>query len=168
MGKKVNGKQSLCMVALMFDRGKISCSFYGDWIYEYIIRGKELLRNGTKVVVSEGDIFESDLKGDITPFTIYDEMCTIEKNDEPNKVSIYAVTIEDISISTAKKLDNRMKKECKAYLGMTSIDINSTDDRKQFWKKLIRAYSIEWETFTCFGCEEEGFLHDEKITEIYV
>lgn len=48
---------------------------------------------------------------------------------------------------------------------MTSIDINSTDVRKQFWKMFIRQCSIEAETLTFFGYEEEGFMEAIKVKE---
>lgn len=38
---------------------------------------------------------------------------------------------------------------------MSSVDVQSTDPRKQFWKRLLRCFSINGETITCFGCEEE-------------
>ena len=78
---------------------------------------------------------------------------------------IFAVLIEDISVNNAIKLDKRIKEECIAYLGMTSIDIDSTDVRKQFWKMLRRDYSIEGETLTCFGNEEAGFAYSKKAKE---
>lgn len=48
---------------------------------------------------------------------------------------------------------------------MTSIDINSTDIRKQFWKGLIRQYSIEGTTLTCFGYEEADFAYSVEAKE---
>lgn len=162
MEKNFKEEQALCIVALLFDSGKFNCSFYGEQAFDYIIKGNELSMNGSKVVVSVGDIFEKEIYDDITPFTIYDELCTIEKNVEKCKDYVFAVMLEDISIITAKKIDKRIKEECNAYLGMTSIDITSTDDRKQFWKKLIRDYSIEGETITCFGYEEAGFTYETK------
>lgn len=165
MKEKLDTQSNLCMVTFFFDSGKIENSSYGEVIFEYIIKGNELSNNMSKVVVSEGDIFHSEIYDDITPYIIKNELCTIRKLDEKCKVYIFAVLIEDISVDNAKKIDKRIKEECIAYLGMTSIDIDSTDVRKQFWKKLIRDYSIEGKTLTCFGYEEEGFAYFEKAKE---
>ena len=124
-----------------------------------------MLNNMSKVVVSEGDIFHKEIYDDITPFKIKDELCTIEKIDGKCSDYIFTVLIEDISVDNTKKIDKRIKEECLAYLGMTSININSTDIRKQFWKRLIRDYSIERTNFTCFGYEETGFAYSAKAKE---
>ena len=50
---------------------------------------------------------------------------------------------------------------------MTSIDIQSTDSRKQFWKMLIREFSVEYKTITYFGCESEGTSFDVSTAESY-
>lgn len=165
MGEKVNNQQSLCMVAFLFESSKIGNWSYGENIFECIIKGNELLNNLSKVVVSEGNILHKEIYDDITPFIIYDELCTVEKTEEKYNGYIFAVLLEDISVNNAQKLDKRIKKECLAYLGMTSIDIDSTDARKQFWKELIREYSIEGTTLTCFGYEEAGFAYFTKAKE---
>ncbi|WP_302950798.1 hypothetical protein [Holdemania filiformis] len=156
---------NLCMVAFLFDSGKIESSFYGEVIFEHLIKGNELSNNMSKVVVSEGDVFHREAYDDITPYTIKNELCTIKKVDDKCRDYIFAVLIEDISVNNAIKLDKRIKEECIAYLGMTSIDIDSTDVRKQFWKMLRRDYSIEGETLTCFGNEEAGFAYSKKAKE---
>lgn len=160
-----NHQQNRCMVALFFDSGGLGTPSYGEKVFEYIVKGDELKDNNFKVVVSVGDVFNSDIYDDITPFRIMDELCTIEKTDKRCKDYIFAVMLEDVSIVNAKKIDERIKKECPAYLGMTSIDIDSADERKQFWKMLVRCYSIEGETLTCFGYEEEGFGYYKKALE---
>lgn len=165
MKEKLNTQPSLCMVAFFFDSGKIDNPFYGEVIFEYLIKGNELSNNISKVVVSEGDIFQREIYDDITPYIIKNELCTIKKLDEQCRDYIFVVLIEDISVNIAKKIDKRIKEECIAYLGMTSIDIDSTDVRKQFWKNLIRDYSIEGTTLTCFGYEETGFAYFEKAKE---
>ena len=137
-----NHQQNRCMVALFFDSGRLGTPSYGEKVFEYIIKGNELKDNNFKVVVSVGDVFNSNIYDDITPFRIMDELCTIEKTDKRCKDYIFAVMLEDVSIVNAKKIDERIKKECPAYLGMTSIDIYSTDERKQFWKLPIRCYIL--------------------------
>lgn len=165
MKKNFDEEQDLCMAAFLFDSGKIGDSFYGEKVFEYIIMGNELLDNMNKVVVSIGDIFHREIYNDITPFVINDELCTINKTIEKCSNYIFAVLIEDVFVNNAKAIDKRIKEDCSAYLGMTSIDVNSTDDRKQFWKMLRRAYSIEGETLTCFGYEEAGFSYFTKAKE---
>ncbi len=151
---------SLCMVALLFDSGKINDYSYGEKIFEYIIKGKEVVNNYNKIVVSMGEVFTKEIYNDISPFIIKDELCSIEKSESLFKDRISAVLLEDITFSKAKAIDKRIKNECTAYVGMTTIDINSKDSRKQFWKNLIREYSIEGETITYFGYEEESFFYE--------
>lgn len=164
--KNTNEKtKDLCMVVYFFDSGKVGTSAYGEKVFECLINGNELVNNGIKVVVSLGDVFEDEIYCDITPFTINDELCTIPRKEYRCKDYFYAVLMEDITIENAKKLDQRIRKESSAYLGMTSIDINSTDIRKQFWKGLLRMYSIEATTLTFFGDEEECFPYVQKAKE---
>ncbi len=49
-----------------------------------------------------------------------------------------------------------MKLNFPAYIGMTSVDTKSIDKRKQFWKALIRTFSVEYNTITSFSLENEG------------
>lgn len=156
---EVNGEK-LCMVALLFDTGKIDDCFYGEYIFEKIISGKEVSKNGYKIVVSLGDILSEEIYDDISPFIIRDELCSIEKENTRYKDRIYGVLLEDISFKTAKEIDTRIKDELPAYIGMTSIDYNSKDPRKQFWKLFIRLYSIEDEMIVYFGYEDEGFIFE--------
>lgn len=162
---KNDNELKLCIVAYFFDSGKIKKPFYGEVAFEQIIKGEELYNNPFKVIVSEGDIFHKEIYNDITPFTIKGELCTTEKLENRCSDYIFTILIEDVTIDNAKKIDERIKKECSAYLGMTPIDVNSTDQRKQFWKSLIRSYSIEENIITCFGYEEEGFSYFQKAKE---
>lgn len=157
--------ETLCMVTLLFDSGQIESGFYGEYIFEKIIRGGEISKNSHKVVVSHGDIFSEQIYEDILPFTIQDDLCSIEKEYDEFKGIIYGVLFEDISFKIAKEIDKRLKDEVSAYIGMTSIDYNSRDPRKQFWKSLIRAYSIEEKTIVCFGYKDEGFMFESKAKE---
>lgn len=161
---EINGEK-LCIVALLFDSGKIDNCFYGEHVFEKIISGKEVSKNGNKIVVSSGDIFSTEIYNDISPFIIRDELCSIEKENNRYKDIIYGVLLEDISFKTAKEIDKRIKGEFSAYIGMTSIDYNSKDSRKQFWKSFIRQYSIEDEIIVCFGYEEEGFMFELTAKE---
>lgn len=154
--------EKLCMVALLFDSGKIENCFYGEDIFEKIIRGKEVSKNGNKIVVSSGDIFSKEIYDDIFPFIIRDELCSIEKENTIYKGIIYGVLLEDISFKIAKEIDIRIKSEFPAYIGMTSIDYNSKDSRKQFWKLFVREYSIEDEVIVYFGYEDEGFIFESN------
>lgn len=145
--------ENLCMITFLFNIKKIKDSFYGNVAFENIIKGKELLNNENKVIISDGDIFDREFYNDVSPFIIRDKLCTINKNEN----DIYAILIEDITINNAKKIDERMKKNFSAYLGMTSVDISSTDKRKQFWKKLVRYCSLEENVITYFGSKKMGF-----------
>lgn len=161
MSKKHDDKPDLRMLAFLFDSGKIGSMLYGEKVFGFLVQGGELSTNAAKIVVSEGDILQREVFDDITPFVIRDELCTVKTMDKKCSNIPYAVLMEDITADNAKKIDGRLWQECPGYLGMTSVDVNSADERKQFWKWLIRSYSIEMGTITCFGCEEEGFAYDE-------
>ena len=135
----------------------------GRKIFECLITGDELSGNAVKVVVSEGDVLQTDAFDGITPFVIRDELCTVRAMDKKCSDYLFSVLIEDILVENAKKLDDRLRTECPGYLGMTSVDVNSTDTRKQFWKWLIRRYSIELKTITFLGYEAVKFLKSEPL-----
>lgn len=159
MGEIFNDGATLCMVACLFDSGKSTDCFYGAEIFKYVVRGGELSRNPAKVVVSTGDVFDVEIYDDISPFTIKNKLCTVEKSGKFFRDSVFAVLLEDVTFDTARQMDTRIKAEYSAYLGMTSIDVDSTDSRKQFWKHLIRSCSIEANIITVFGTKEEGFAY---------
>lgn len=154
------------MVAFLFDTGKIEEAFYGNKVFENFIEGMEITTNGYKTVFSEGDILNRNIYSDINPFLIRNTLCSITKNGQENfKGTICVLLVEDIEIKVAISIDKRMKSDFSAYIGMTSIDIASTDERKQFWKNLIRSFSIEFTTITSFHSVEEGaFSYSETAT----
>ena len=43
--------------AYIFDSGRIESSFYGEAVFENMLKGKELSKNPAKIIVSLGDIF---------------------------------------------------------------------------------------------------------------
>ena len=152
-----------CMLGFLFESDKFGARNYAIGSFEALVKGGELLNNGCKVVVSAGDIVRMERNCDISPFIIHDDLCTIRKNrvtDFP-----FAFVMEDITTRTARRLDARLKKECPQYLGMTSVDPESQDAKKRFWKDLIRSFSIEENVLTCFGREEDGSVYDETAEE---
>lgn len=162
MGKtEKDNQRKYYMLSYFFDSGKVGDSFYGNTIFGQIIKGKELVYNNYKTVFSVGDVLNDDIYDDISPFVINDNLCTVNRQTERYSDYLFAIVIEDIELEIAKKIDTRLKTDCSAYIGMTSIDVESTDERKQFWKRLIRLFSIEGETITCFGEEERGFSYWE-------
>lgn len=143
------------MVAFFFDSGRIHESFYGEVVFNNFIEGMEIIENSYKIIFSIGDIFDNNIYDDITPFIVRDDICTIKKNKNRYIGTLFVFLLEDIETKIAISIDERLKNVFSAYLGMTSIDIKSTDRRKQFWKSLVRRFNIEGETITCFGSEEE-------------
>lgn len=93
---EINGEK-LCIVAILFDSGKIDNCFYGEHVFENRISGKEVSKNGNKIVVSSRDIFSKEMYNDISSFIIRDEFCSIEKENNRYKDIIYGVLLEDIS-----------------------------------------------------------------------
>lgn len=134
------------MVAFLFDISKSSEKvFYGDSIIKKILNGKEIKLNSNKVIISVGDIVDVvmslNLEG-ISPYLIKDNLCTVEEEAMSINRDCYVVVLEDIEEKKAFELDKRLKREKESYIGMTSVDINLEDPRKQFWKSLYRTFSI--------------------------
>lgn len=155
------------VIAYIFDSGKIESSFYGDIVFRYIFQGKEIMNNPGKVVISLGDIVDIHAYEDITPYLIRNDLCTIVRNKEGYKNNLFVFLIEDIDAEIAKHINARLHKESGAYIGMTSVDVTSTDVRKQFWKFLIRSFSVEYDSITAFGmAEEEPFQYSETAVSL--
>lgn len=166
-----NNATSGRMIAFLFDSGKIEDSWYRNVIFTAIFRGKEVAVNSKKIIVSVGDVTDQQIYHDIRPFLIHNELCTVPKEIGKYKDYLYSVLLEDIDTEVAKKIDNRLKSEFDAYVGMTEVDPTSTDSRKQFWKSLIRLFSVECESITAFGMEDEGkfnYAETAKSLEYYV
>lgn len=160
------------MVAFLFDISKSSEKvFYGDSIIKKILNGKEIKLNSNKVIISVGDIVDVvmslNLEG-ISPYLIKDNLCTVEEEAMSINRDCYVVVLEDIEEKKAFELDKRLKREKESYIGMTSVDINLEDPRKQFWKSLYRTFSIEGNNVVYFGLEEEmkDFLFIEILKEL--
>lgn len=155
------------IIAFLFDSGKIEDCFYGDVVFQYIFKGKEVVSNPRKIIVSLGDILDHHVFEDITPYLIRNDLCTVTKVQTQFKDNIFVFLLEDIDPDIAKRIDARLRKELEAYIGMTSIDVTSTDERKQFWKALIRCFSVECDSMTAFGkAEEEPFPYYESALSL--
>lgn len=153
------------MIAFLFDTGKIAEAFYGNTVFRNFIAGMEIASNKYKTVFSQGDVLNRGIYSDINPFLIRDNLCSVSKNQEKFKGELYVLLVEDIETDIAIAIDRRMKTNFSAYIGMTSVDAQSTDKRKQFWKSLIRTFSIEYMTITSFHSVEEGtFNYFETAT----
>ena len=153
-------KREYGMVALFFDSGRIRSGFYGGEIFNHVVANKEICKNKRTVIVSLGDIF-GDAYQDITPYLVKDDFCTVDLSNHRNYRNLddwpFCWIMEDIDIDIALKIDEYLKNSLEGYLGMTKINLITTDKRKQFWKSLIRDFSIYKNTITVFGIEEEDF-----------
>jgi hypothetical protein len=127
---------------------------YGSIVFDAVFSGVELKENSRKIVISIGDMLPFDTSSDIHQYVINDEICTVDFVRTQN-VGPYSMMLEDIDAAQARQLDCRLKSEMKQYLGMAAIDLNSNDARKQFWKRLLRTFSVEGTTLTVFANEEE-------------
>lgn len=153
--KSLSKTTELKVIAFFFDSNRIEDCCYGDVVFEHLIKGKEITFNSEKVICSKGDIVDRSIYDDINPFIIRDDVCTIKTDTEHYSGNIYVFVFEDIEAKIAAQIDTRLKTTFPAYIGMSSVDVQSTDPRKQFWKRLLRCFSINREIITCFGCEEE-------------
>ena len=157
-----SGANSGVILAFIFDSGRIEDSFYGNTVFKSVFGGKEVMNNSGKIIVSLGDIMDYRVYDDITPYLIRNELCTIKRSKERYHDNLFVFLLEDIDVDIAQDIDLRLRGEIEAYIGMTSIDIKSTDVRKQFWKSLIRSFSVEYDSITAFDmAEEESFPYYE-------
>lgn len=148
MQSKVTEKM---MVAFIFDSGKLNSYNYGEVVFEHILKGREMCKNSSKIVVSLGDILSFDHVKDIEPCLIKDKYCTIDYKDRIQFVDYpFCWILEDIELEIVLKVNKRLKHELDGYIGLTRVDNESTDTRKQFWKELIRSFVIFQDTITCF------------------
>ena len=67
--------------AFIFDSGKLGSSFYGEVVFEQMIKGGELSENPVAITVSLGDIFTYQRYIDIEPYIFKDEYCTLDFDD---------------------------------------------------------------------------------------
>lgn len=140
--------------AYIFDSGRIESYHYGEVVFENMLKGKELSKNSDKIIVSIGDIIFRKNYIDIEPYIIKDEYCTIDfdslATDQQFKDFPFCWIIEDISVDIAQAIDKRLKDSMQGYIGLSRIDTTNISERKQFWKNMIREFSVLGETITCF------------------
>lgn len=151
--------------AFIFDSGKLESCFYGQVVCQHILQGSELKSNVRRVVISEGDILD-DRYIDIEPYLIKDDYCTVDlKKEIKFKDYPFCWIIEDLSPEVAKRLDERLKRELAGYIGVTRIDVDSTDQRHQFWKKLIRHFVVDGDKVICFQDPElsDSFNYSDTV-----
>lgn len=163
---EITNKNNRTIIAMFFDTSKIDDLCYGDVVFEKFIENNEISDNAYKTVFSLGDIIDKNIyHDDLNPFLIRDDFCTVD-NDKIYNGNIYVYMIEDIEPQIAQKIDERLKTSFSAYIGMSNIDIESTDKRKQFWKKLIRMFSIEGNILTAFSSgDEDDFSYKQLALE---
>lgn len=158
--------------AFIFDSGRLEGLCYGDVVFESMLKGKELTKNASKIVVSAGDIFTGRRDIDIEPYVIKDEYCTLDFDALAGRKSFkdypFCWIVEDLSAGIAREVDQRLKKTLNGYAGMARIDRMNTSKRKQFWKYMVRVFAICGETITCFQDPQlEGeFVYSEAALEL--
>lgn len=158
--------------AFIFDSGSLESSFYGEVVFEYMLKGKELSKNPSKMVISLGDIFIAKKYIDIEPYIIKDEYCTLDFDTLINHKQFqdfpFCWIVEDLSVDIAKAVDKRLKESLTGYVGLSRIDTTNTLMRKQFWKHLVREFAIYGDTITCFqDSQTQGtFVHLEVATKL--
>lgn len=157
-------KTEKMIAAFIFDSGRIESELYGDAVFETMLKSKELSKNNSAVVVSMGVLISAKRFVDIEPFVINDEFCTInfDKTLTDKRFEDYPFCwiAEDIEKNTVFEIDKRLKETFDAYVGACRIDVNSKQPRKQFWKEMIRSFSIKGNVITCF--------QDPEISDVFV
>ena len=149
-----------CTICWLFDSGRIENAFYGKEVFSRLFEQKCLFENKGEMVFFTGDIIDENIASDSAQIAIRDDMCTIENLPEESKDLLYAIVVEGIEEEIAHKVDRALC-DYEAYYGMTRIDISSTDTRRQFWKNLVRLFSMLKTEITVLGPEEEGFIYKD-------
>ncbi len=153
--------------AFWFDSKKIEDMFYGEVIFEHMIQGEELTKNNSRMIVSLGDVFIGKAHIDIEPYVLKDEYCTIDFDNILFKDWPFVWVVEDINSEIANSIDRRLKIEFEAYVGLSRIDTENNSKRKQFWKDLVRKFSLHNNTIICFQNPDEigEFSYLEKANK---
>ncbi len=151
------------ILAFIFDSGKCGSDCYGDVVFENMMKGKELSKNEYKMIISLGDIAIYKRYIDIEPYVTKDEYCTIDFGSLTNsnyfKDYPFCWIVEDIQSNSAILIDKRLKESFGAYVGMFRIDVNNTQIKKQFWKEMVRDFSLYQNTIICF--------QDPDVTDVF-
>ena len=158
--------------AFIFDSGRLGSSFYGEVVFEQIIKGGELSKNPSTISVSLGDIPIYQRYIDIEPYVIKDEYCTLDFDDLLVNNSFndfpFCWVVENLSSEIACAIDKRLKENLKGYVGLTRVDKSSTLERKQFWKYAVKKFSLYGNTITSFQDPQlvGGFVHSEIANQL--
>ena len=153
--------------AFIFDSGKLGSSFYGEVVFEQMIKGGELSGNPVAITVSLGDIFTYQRYIDIEPYIFKDEYCTLDFDDllgvNAFKDIPFCWVVENLSSDIACAIDKRLKRDVKGYVGSSRVDKSSVLERKQLWKHTVKSFSLSGNTITSFQDPQfEGeFIHSE-------
>lgn len=158
--------------AFIFDSGKLGSSFYGEVVFEHMIKGGELSNNAETIIVSLGNIFINQRYIDIEPYVIKDEFCTLDFDDllGQNRFSDlpFCWIVENLSSDMACAIDSRLKESLVGYVGLSRVDKSSTLERKQFWKYAVKKFSLYGNTITSFQDPQlvGEFVHSEISTQL--
>lgn len=158
--------------AFIFDSGNLGSSFYGEVVFEHMIKGGELSKNAAALTVSLGDIFINQRYIDIEPYIIKDEYCTLDFDDLMGnnhfKDFPFCWVVENLSSEIACAIDKRLKENVKGYVGLSRVDKSSTLERKQFWKYAVKKFSLYGNTITSFQDPEfvGEFVHSEIASRL--
>lgn len=151
------------MFAFMFDSGRLESSFYGDVVFNAMLNGKEITENKTPIIVYLGDIAMYKKFIDIEPYIINDDFCTINFDelckDKHFRDYPFCWVIENLEHEIASTIDRRLKRELKGYVGLSRIDLSSTDERKQFWRELSKEFTIYGDNIVYF--------QDPDLTDVF-
>ena len=151
------------MFAFIFDSGRLGSGLYGDVVFNAMLSGKEITKNKTQTTIYSGDISICKRFIDIEPYIVNDEFCTIDFDETYQEKDFkdfpFCWVVEDLEHEIASLIDVRLKKDVKGYVGLSKIDLSSTDTRKQFWRELPKDFSIYKNTIVCF--------QDPDVTDVF-
>ena len=158
--------------AFIFDSGKLGDYFYGEVVFQSMLKGGELSKNPSKITVSLGNIFINKRYIDIEPYVIKDEYCTLNFDDllKNNQFEDFPFCwiVENLSSEIACAIDVRLKESLNGYAGLSRVDKSTVLDKKQFWKYMVKSFALYGDTITSFQDPElEGeFIHLEIASQL--
>lgn len=121
--------------AFIFDSGKLGSHFYGEVVFEHMLKSGELSENPVAVTVSVGDILVNQRYIDIEPYVIKDEYCTLDFDALLEKNTFldlpFCWVVENLYDEIARNVDKRLKKE---FLRVLSV--------QKFIIQIFRLFSI--------------------------
>lgn len=169
-----NSNENQKFIALLFDPSLCdNPTFYGYEIIGDVLAAIKKVCN-YKIIWYQGDVTERIRHVDIATRLIPDEHLTIDPKtnfgDWP-----FCIALDSVGNNDIKLIDTKMRKISKSYKGLSTINKNTIDLEKQYFKDLTRAAEITGDRIVIYRDEysdktlletisnEKGFHVEQKF-----